>query len=125
LGHHDRDTLAARKALALTCLRQGKYAEAENLIDVAYYEKVLGKEHPSTLTGVENFADVQRALGRLGKAEQLVSSSYVRRIGIQGVKAEATVRAGLSACEYASRTRQSQRGSEVARAANFTELGPP
>ena len=94
LGDQDPYTLGTRNALALTCLKLGKLVEAEGLLDIAYYKAVLGKEHPSTLTGAENFATVRRSAGKLEEAEKQCSDVYVRRIKSQGPKARDTIQTG-------------------------------
>ncbi|KAH0556025.1 hypothetical protein GP486_006033 [Trichoglossum hirsutum] len=94
LGDQDPYTLATRNALALTCMKLGKFAESEKLLDIAYYEAVLGKEHPSTLTGAENFTDARRSSGKLIEAERRCANIYSRRIKIQGPRAEATILTG-------------------------------
>ena len=52
---------------------QGKYAEAAALAREALSltERVLGKEHPDTLTSVNNLAVLYQAQGRLAEAEPL------------------------------------------------------
>ncbi|KAI4086757.1 MAG: hypothetical protein LQ339_009003 [Xanthoria mediterranea] len=52
---------------------QGRYDEAEQMNRRALdgYEKVLGKEHPSTLTSVSNLASVLRFQGKYDEAEQI------------------------------------------------------
>jgi hypothetical protein len=56
LGSEDPSTLGLRNALAITRLNLGKYSEAQELLTNISYEAVLGKEHPGTLTGIENVA---------------------------------------------------------------------
>ena len=52
---------------------QGKYKEAAAIAEkaLALAERVLGKEHPDTLTSVNNLACLYRAQGRYGEAEPL------------------------------------------------------
>ena len=52
---------------------QGKYEEAEQMNRRALegYEKVLGREHPDTLTSVNNLASVLRYQGKYEEAEQM------------------------------------------------------
>jgi tetratricopeptide (TPR) repeat protein len=57
---------------------QGRYGEAEPLYVRALEtrERVLGKDHPKTLTGLDNLARLYREQGRYGEAEPL----YVRAL---------------------------------------------
>jgi len=52
---------------------QGRYAEAEPLYQraLAARERVLGAEHPSTLTSVNNLAVLYESQGRHAEAEPL------------------------------------------------------
>ncbi|MEI2771580.1 MAG: tetratricopeptide repeat protein [Candidatus Competibacter sp.] len=52
---------------------QGRYGEAEPLFQraLAGFEKVLGPEHPATLTSVNNLAVLYQSQGRYGEAEPL------------------------------------------------------
>jgi tetratricopeptide (TPR) repeat protein len=57
----------------LACLHAGRYGEAEPLLVRALEarERVLGAEHPDTLTSVNNLAVLYESQGRLGEAEPL------------------------------------------------------
>jgi tetratricopeptide (TPR) repeat protein len=59
---------------------QGKYEEAEEMSRQALglKEKVLGKEHPSTLTSMNNLALVYRNGGRWDEAEKLEMEMRLR-----------------------------------------------
>ena len=56
--------------LAQVLSRQGKYQQAEEMHRHALRlkETVLGKQHPSTLTSVDNLAAVLRDLGKYEQA---------------------------------------------------------
>ena len=78
---------------------QGKYQEAAAIAEkaLAVAERVLGKEHPDTLTSVNNLAALYQAQGRYGEAEPL----YRRAL-------EASERVlGNGASRYASKREQS------------------
>ena len=91
------DRLAAARNLAFSLISQGKNAEAEQmgreLLDVE--RRVLGPEHPTTLTVMGNLALSLRRQGKHAEAEQmgpsmfavLVHGVYVRRTGFIGTAA--------------------------------------
>jgi len=60
--------------LALVLDHQGRYAEAEGMHRQALElrRKVLGAEHPSTLSSMDNLASVLRSLGRYDEAEAML-----------------------------------------------------
>ncbi|OCL04340.1 hypothetical protein AOQ84DRAFT_277133, partial [Glonium stellatum] len=59
--------------LALVLESQGKYEAAEEMHRRALngYKKVLGKEHPGTLTSVNNLASVLGSQGKYEAAEEM------------------------------------------------------
>ena len=67
-------------SLALLYHDQGKYAEAEPLYQraLAFAEKVLGPEHPSTAASLNNLAGLYRDQGKYADAEAL----FARAMGI-------------------------------------------
>ena len=67
------DELAALNRQVVQLHGQGKYAEACALAEqvLAARERVLGPEHPSTLSSVNNLAALYDAQGRYGEAEPL------------------------------------------------------
>ena len=78
---------------------QGKYKEAASLAEkaLALAGRVLGREHPDTLTSVNNLAGLYQAQGRYGEAEALLKA----RAGGQGAGA------GAGASRYANKREQS------------------
>jgi len=60
---------------------QGKYKEAFALAEkaLALAERVLGEEHPDTLTSVNNLAAAYDAQGRYGEAEPLYKRALEAR----------------------------------------------
>jgi tetratricopeptide (TPR) repeat protein len=52
---------------------QGKYEEAEDILRRAFrlIDTMLGKEHPLTLTSINNLATVLRSQGKYKKAEDI------------------------------------------------------
>jgi Flp pilus assembly protein TadD len=65
---------------------QGKYAEAAAVAREALSltERVLGKEHPGTLTSVNNLAALYKAQGRLAEAEPLFKRALEARERVLG-----------------------------------------
>ena len=65
---------------------QGKYAEAITVAQQAltFAERVLGREHPDTLTRVNNLAFLYRAQGRHGEAEPLLKRALAARERVLG-----------------------------------------
>ena len=63
--------------MALLYQFQGRYGEAEPLYKEALQvrEKVLGKEHPDTLTSMNNLAALYESQGRYGEAEPLLKEA--------------------------------------------------
>ena len=59
--------------LAEVSSRQGKYEEIEETHgqEPALTERVLGKEHPDTLTSMKNLASVLSRQGKYGEAEEM------------------------------------------------------
>ena len=59
--------------LAEVLSSQGKYEEIEEMHgqELALTERVLGKEHPDTLTSMKNLASVLSRQGKYGEAEEL------------------------------------------------------
>ena len=53
-------------------LRQGKYAEAEKMERevLAERQRVMGAEHPDTLTAADNLADSLKRQGKYAEADQ-------------------------------------------------------
>ncbi len=69
-------------------LKSGKYAEAEPLARAALdqSERVLGVEHPDTLTSVSNLAALCDAQGRYGEAEALSRRALATRERVLGTE---------------------------------------
>jgi hypothetical protein len=65
---------------------QGKYEEAEamNRETLAQKEKVLGREHPSTLTSISNLAGVLNSQGKYEEAEAMNRQTLARREKVLG-----------------------------------------
>ncbi len=82
-GAADIDTLN-RQAVQLYGL--GNYAEATVVAQRALTlaERVLGKEHPDTLTSVNNLAELYQAQGRYGEAEPLYRRALEARERVLG-----------------------------------------
>lgn len=59
--------------LALVLRSQGRYGEAEKMhrSELEVREKVLGPEHPSTLTSISNLAGALRSQGKYDEAETM------------------------------------------------------
>ena len=74
---------------------QGKYAEAAALAREALSlaEQVLGKEHPHTLTSVDNLAQLYQAEGRLAEAEPLYKRALEGREQVLGKEHPDTLKA--------------------------------
>ncbi|GLI65193.1 hypothetical protein VaNZ11_008655 [Volvox africanus] len=72
-AHDSQGMLRTLNNLALLLQDQGKYGEAEKLHRrvVACLDRLLGPEHPDTLSSVTNLASVMKAVGRYDEAEQL------------------------------------------------------
>jgi tetratricopeptide (TPR) repeat protein len=71
LGPGHQDTATSVNNLGLLYYSQGKYEEAEPLLERALgiWEESLGAQHPWTQAGRRNYA-VLRAMGREEEAEQ-------------------------------------------------------
>jgi tetratricopeptide (TPR) repeat protein len=72
---------------------QGRYDEAEPLYHRALEvrEQVLGKEHPDTLSSINNLAELYKAQGRYEEAEPLlrrVPEANESARTVKGAKAE-------------------------------------
>ncbi|MCB1823824.1 MAG: CHAT domain-containing protein, partial [Candidatus Competibacteraceae bacterium] len=65
---------------------QGRYGEAEPLLRqaLAAREKVLGPEHPDTLSSVNDLAGLYQAQGRYGEAEPLYQRALAAREKVLG-----------------------------------------
>jgi tetratricopeptide (TPR) repeat protein len=65
---------------------KGRHAEAEQLYQkvLQLREKVLGKEHPDTLTTMNNLAELYRLQGRHAEAEQLHQKALQLREKVLG-----------------------------------------
>jgi tetratricopeptide (TPR) repeat protein len=63
--------------LALVLSRQGKYEQAEEMHRQALKlsETVLGKEHPTTLTSMNNLATMLRDQGKNEQAEEMLQQA--------------------------------------------------
>jgi hypothetical protein len=61
---------------------QGKYKEAASVAEraLAAAERVLGKEHPSTLTSVNNLAVLYDSRGRHAEAGRSISPCSIRSL---------------------------------------------
>ena len=60
----------------------GKYAKAEPLLQEALriYRKVLGPEHPDTVTSLDNLAGLYWTMGEYAKAEPLFQEALRIRV---------------------------------------------
>jgi tetratricopeptide (TPR) repeat protein len=96
LDQNDPDRLAVTNALFLTCFELGKYKEATELCNVEQFQSVLGVDHPSALTGMENVADLYRAQGKYTEAKVLFRRVLDTRQAREGAGALATIRSELN-----------------------------
>jgi tetratricopeptide (TPR) repeat protein len=86
LGNEDPTTLVTRNALALTYIELYKIGEAEELLTEVSYAAILGNEHPSTLTGMENIASIYGLRGQLLEEVALREEVSAKRKINQGSK---------------------------------------
>jgi tetratricopeptide (TPR) repeat protein len=72
--------------LGALLLREGKYAKAEELLKrvVEIKRRVMGEEHPSTLTSIGALSTVYRNLGRYAEAESLLTNLVEVRRRVSG-----------------------------------------
>lgn len=89
----ERDLARALGALARLLEDKGHYAEAEPLAQesLRISERVLGGEHPSTLTSVHNLAELYERQGRYGDAEPLYQRALAARERVLGTEHPNTV----------------------------------
>jgi CHAT domain-containing protein/tetratricopeptide (TPR) repeat protein len=82
------DELGALNQQVVQLHGQGKYAEAGALAEqvLAARERVLGAEHPNTLTSVNNLAFLYQAQGRYGEAEPLYRRALAARERVLGAE---------------------------------------
>src|SRR5260370_774051 len=72
----------------------GEYGKAEPLCQEALriYEKVLGSEHPSTATGLDNLGELYSRMGEYAKAEPLYQEALRIRQKVLGSEHPDTAR---------------------------------
>jgi tetratricopeptide (TPR) repeat protein len=72
--------------LALVYLSQGKYREAETLSSavVSFNDRVLGDQHPNSLTAMANLAAVYRLQGKYAEGEKLFLKALATGRSVQG-----------------------------------------
>lgn len=95
LDENDPGILALRNALALTLTELNKYDEARNLLDITHFELALGKDHPSTLTGMGNVAFLLKCEGKLQQASDISRLAWRRRQEIDSPGSFQTISAGV------------------------------
>ena len=80
-GPSESDEASRLNDQVVELYQAGRYAEAEPLAQraLAIRERVLGREHPDTLTSVNNLAQLYRRQGRYTEAEQLQRRSLDAR----------------------------------------------
>jgi Tfp pilus assembly protein PilF len=73
LGRDHLDLATSLSGLALLYVNQGRYADAEPLLQrsLAIREKALGRDHPDVATSLNNLAELYRKQGRYADAEPL------------------------------------------------------
>lgn len=69
----EKGEMSLLSSIGQACKELGKYDEAEQMYREALglYEKVLGREHPDTLTSMNNLALVLDSQGKYEEAEQM------------------------------------------------------
>ena len=95
LDENDPDVLAMRNALALTLIELDKLQEARNLLDIKHFELALGKDHPSTLTGMGNVAFLLEREGKLQQASDISRLVWSRRQEIDSPGSFQTISTGV------------------------------
>ncbi len=80
-GQQDPRLAISHLALGTVYLEQGRYAEAEPLLQrsLAIMEQALGPEHPNVAQGLENYADLLRVLNRHAEAEKMETRAQAIR----------------------------------------------
>jgi tetratricopeptide (TPR) repeat protein len=75
-----------RQSCVIQLYGQGKYKEAVTVAEeaLALAERGLGKEHPNTLTNVNNLALLYQAQGRYPEAEPLYKRAIEARERVLG-----------------------------------------
>jgi tetratricopeptide (TPR) repeat protein len=91
-------------------IRRGALADAEPLCQRALtgWEKVLGPDHPYTLTGVVNLAALMRDRGDLSQAEQLGRRAMETYERVVGPQAPETLEAMSSLADVLERARRNE-----------------
>ena len=71
-GHIDLASL--QNNMAVSCFRAGKYDKAADLLQTSLdtYQRVLGDHHPAVALTLNNLAYVEKEMGNLSRAKQLV-----------------------------------------------------
>ncbi|GIL87932.1 hypothetical protein Vretimale_6273 [Volvox reticuliferus] len=89
-----QEILRTLNNLALLLQDQGKYGEAEQLHRrvLAGLERLLGSEHPDTLSSVTNLASILKAVGQYDEAEQLHRRALLGRERVLGSNHPDTLR---------------------------------
>ncbi|MGR0480302.1 MAG: tetratricopeptide repeat protein [Candidatus Electronema sp. V4] len=85
-GKRDRNFASAQNDIAEVYWLQGHYNKAESLLEQAFQlrEKILGLEHPDTLTSINNLAKLYQSQGRYSEAEPLLKQALQLRKKILG-----------------------------------------
>jgi tetratricopeptide (TPR) repeat protein len=86
--------LGSLNNLALLYWNQGKYEQAEPLFQRALEtrERLLGPEHPDTLSTVNNLAELYRRQGKYERAEPLYQRALATYERVLGPEHPATIR---------------------------------
>src|SRR5262249_43226664 len=72
LGDNHPDTIGTMQSLGVVLQGQGRYAEAEPLLDQALARRrVIGEDLPLTLATMANLASIRESLRQLDRAEAL------------------------------------------------------
>jgi tetratricopeptide (TPR) repeat protein len=85
-GNEDPTTLIMANSLAITYVEMDRINDAEELMIEIPYAAILGNEHPSTLTGMENIASIYGRKGRIPEEIAIREEMSAKRNIIQGSK---------------------------------------
>jgi Flp pilus assembly protein TadD len=99
--------LCAANNLALALYAQGKYSEAETMYreTLAVLQRVLGSEHPDTLSTANNLAIALKSQGKYGEAETMYRETLAVQQRVLGREHPETLRTvnNLAACVRSAR----------------------